>query len=68
MFKTISYSVIADTVMPIFCIIMGKVSPGFRTSWYMNRQMQDIFSYFDDKNAINTRLNFVFRFVEFRFV
>ena len=34
---------IAVMAMTIFRIIMGKVSPGWRTSRYMNRQMQDIF-------------------------
>ena len=29
--------------MAIFRIIMGNVSPGWRTSRYMNRQMHDIF-------------------------
>ena len=33
---------IAPIVMTIFRIVMGKVSPGVRTSRYMNRQMQDI--------------------------
>ena len=33
---------IPDRAMTIFRIIMVKVSPGLRTSRYMNRQMQDI--------------------------
>ena len=46
---------IACKAINIFRIVMVKVSPGWMTSVYRNRQMHDIFSSsFDDKTTINT--------------